>query len=470
MKRILILKLFCLSLLMISCESLLEINPRQSIDSSKALTTREAITSNLANIYSITKSTLHYGRDFVATVEALADHARIINRAGGRYQNQGTNVPNSHLGNWATAYSLINEVNLLLEALPNANVTDEFRDAVEGQARALRGLFYFNLMRAYSYEPGMAPTGTNKGGVPLALNGIIDPSQIELKARDTQEAVYAQIYADLLAATTKAPSTGGPTYFTKAAAFALLSKVALYNQDWANAEVYATSALALKGTLVTNANYVSSWRTSVHPESYYEVTFTSDAETVGVNESVQSAFTTRVSLTSTTLGGWGAVVPTTAYLNLFPTGDVRRNLYELGLNRSNSTVIECTKFLGKTGTVYMDNIPLIRVSEVYLIRAEARAKQGKEDDARTDVNAIATRAGLAAYDNTVVGADLLNAIDLQRRLELGFEGDRWFDLKRRGLDVIKTTGNVPYDDFRILAPIPVREIQSNPNLVQNLGY
>ncbi len=459
-------------ILLTSCESLLDVDPRQSIDSSRALTTPEAIRSNLANIYSTTKNVLLYGRDFVATSEALADNARVINRAGGRYQNQSVNAPNAHFNNWALAYSSINELNLLLEALPNVNVTDDFRNSIEGQARALRALFYFDLMRAYSYEPGMAPSETqNKGGVVLALTGILDPSQIELKSRATQEAVYNQMYADLTIAIDKAPNTGGPTYVTKAFAYALFAKVALYNRDWINAELYATEAIALKGTLTTNANYISSWRSAIHPESYFEVTFTTDSETIGVNESVQSAFTTRVSLTSNTLGGWGAVVPTTAYLNLFPVGDVRRNLYENGVNRSNVIAIECTKFLGKTGTVYMDNIPVIRVSEAYLIRAEARARQGTKDDlARADLNAITTRAGLTAYDDSVVGDDLLNAILFQRRLELGFEGDRWFDLKRRAQDVIKSTGNVPYDDYRILAPIPVREIQSNPNLVQNFNY
>lgn len=474
MKKIYSLSLLTSLLVFASCESILEIDPRQSIDSSQALKTPEGITANLANIYSNLKSTLLYGRDFVATAEALADNARIINRAGGRYVQQGANAPNNHFGNWATAYNVINQINILLEALPSASVTDSFRDSVEGQIRALRALFYFDLMRAYAYEPGMAPApSVDFGGVPLFLTGVLDPSQIELKSRATQAEVYNQMYADLNVAITKAPTTGGPTYVTRAFAFALYAKVALYNRDFDNAESYATQALALKGNLSTNASYVADWRQRVHPESLFEVTFTTDSETIGVNESVQSAFTTRIALPpSTTLGGWGAVVPTSAYLALFPVGDVRRTLYENGLNRSGSVVIECTKFLGKTGTVYMDNIPVMRTSELHLIRAEARLRKAAPDEngARADVNVIAQRAGLAPYDVTVVGAALLNAIYLQRQLELGWEGDRWFDMKRRGQGFTKSTGNVPYDDYRILAPIPVREIQSNPNLKQNANY
>ncbi len=463
-----ILALSCV-LFLGSCDELLDVNPRQSVDASDALKTPEGIKSNLANIYSYLKTTVMYGRDFLPTAEALADNTRIINRAGGRYQSQGTNAINNHFGNWDFAYAAINEINLLLEALPTANISATLRDETEGQAKALRALMFFDLMRAFAYEPNMAPANANRGGVPLILKGVLSPSQIELKARASQEEVYAQLYADLTDAVAKAPTTGGPYYMTQTAANALFAKVALYNQDWATAEKYATDALALKGTLVTNANYVSSWRAATHPESIFEVLFKNASESIGVNESVQSAFTTRVSLTSSVLGGYGAVVPTTAFLNLLAAGDVRKNLYELGVARSNSTVIECTKFLGKTGTIYMDNIPVIRVSEVYLIRAEARAKQGNNVGALSDVNAIATRAGLTAISG-VTGASLVDKIIEQRRLELAFEGDRWFDLKRRGKDVIKATGNVTFDDPRILANIPAREIQSNPNLVQNIGY
>lgn len=455
-----------------SCESLLEIEPRQSIDSSKALTTLEGINSNLANIYNHLKDVTLYGRDYIATAEALADNARIINRAGGRYQNQGTNVINAHLLSWPISYRAINEINLMLEALPKANISTTTKDEVEGQVRALRALFYFNLMRAFSYEPGKAPSAeVNKGGVPLMLKGVLSEKEIELLPRATQEDVYTQIYADLTIATTKAPDDGEPHYITKAAVHAIFAKVALYNQDWVAAESHASAALAINNTLATTSNYISSWRTAVHPESIFEILFKNANENIGVNESVQSAFTTRVALNSSSLAGYGAVVPTTAFLNLFEVDDVRRGLYEMGVTRSSSAVIETTKFMGKTGTLYMDNIPVIRVSEVYLIRAEARAQQGaaKEDDALEDLNVIVTRAGLDELAG-LTGTALLDEIIHQRRLELAFEGDRWFDLKRRGVDVVKATGNVPYDNFRILAPLPIREIQANAELVQNLGY
>jgi starch-binding outer membrane protein, SusD/RagB family len=454
----------------LSCTQLVEIEPRQSVDASQALNSPEAIQSALTNIYSYLKTTVIYGRDLVATSEALGDNSRIINRAGGRYVNQGNNVINSHFIGWSTHFTIINEINLVLEALPKVNMTVAAKTAAEGEIKCIRALTYFNLARIFGWDPGVIAT-PNFGAVPIVRTGILNPDQITFPARNSIDEVYRFIYEDLDEAIAKAPTTGGPHRITRGGAYAIYAKVALYRGDWANAARYATEAInARVGILVTNANYVSAWRDRIHPESIFEVLFQLEAESQGVNESNQSAFTTRTSLTSTALAGWGAVVPTAAFLALHQPGDVRRQLYQTGLNRANTVVEECTKFLGKTGTIYMDNVPVVRVSEMVLTRAEALARSNTNlTQALDDVNSIRTRAGLAPVVG-LTGQALLDEILLQRRLELAFEGDRWFDLKRRGENIVKATGNLQYGDPRYLAPIPVREIQVNPSLVQNAGY
>ena len=112
---------------------------------------------------------------------------------------------------------------------------------------------------------------------------------------------------------------------------------------------------------------------------------------------------------------------------------------------------------------------MIRISEMYLNRAEALALSGKEEDALVDVNRIRTRAGLDPKTG-LTGKALIDEIAAQRRIEFAFEGHRFFDLKRRGLDIVKLPINLAYTDFRILAPIPLREIQVNSALKQNVGY
>jgi len=474
MKSILKITTLSLALLISSCDGILDIDPQQSIASEQALTTPEGIKANLADIYSSYKNVLLYGRDFVATSEALADNTFVIDRAGGRYVQQAANSPTANLGNWATAYATINEINLMLEALPNVvGATPTFINETEGQILTLRALLYFDLMRAYAYEPNMAPAGLDNGGVPLALTGVLTPGQIELLPRASVADVYAQIYSDLNVAITKAPlqAAGVKYYVTRTFATALFAKVALYNQDYVTAEQLATDAIAL-GSLVpvAAANIVAGWRLNNHPESLFEIGFTTPGETIGVNESITSAFASRLTLTATTPAtGNGAVVPTAAFLALYAGTDVRKALYQNGLRTP--IAMECTKFLHKTGTTYMDNIPVMRVSEVYLIRAEARARKAAPDEpgAISDLNLIAARVPIV-YDGSTTGTALVDAIIAQRRLELAFEGDRWFDLKRRGAPLIKSTGNLLFDDYRRLAPIPVREIQINPNLVQNSGY
>jgi hypothetical protein len=262
----------------------------------------------------------------------------------------------------------------------------------------------------------------------------------------------------------------------------LFSRVALYRGDWTNSAKYATDAMATGsiGRFQTTANYVASWRSANQPESIFEIQYQTN-ENIGVNTSLQTTYTTLVaSGDRTRTGGFGDLVPTRALLDLFESEkdasgatipDVRRQMYELGTAGRGTAEIECTKFLGRSGQVNLDNIPVIRVSEMYLNRAEALARSGNAAGALADLNIIRNRAGLPTIVD-LTGTSLINEILKQRRLELAFEGHRFFDLKRLGLDIVKAAPvqSLSYSDFRILANIPVREIQANANLKQNAGY
>jgi hypothetical protein len=473
-----------LAVISFSCKDLLEVTPRQSLDTATALNTQDGINAAVTSAYSNLKNSALYGRDLLAIAECLSDDARIINRAGGRFVNEGQNVINNHLGGWARYYITINEVNLVLKALPGSNFTQVQKDGIEGEMKFLRALLYFNLSRVYAYEPKVLIALTDKGGVPLLLEGVDDPAQIKFPSRASVEQVYTQIYKDLTDAVAKAPVAGGPNKATKAAANALFARVALYNQDYENAIKYSTDALAGGiGRFVGNNEYVAAWRSNSNPESIFEVLFQTRQESLGVNDALQSAYTSIASVSQASAlaasrptplpvaNGWGAVVPTTAFLALNVATDVRRGLYQDGLNRSNIIVTENTKFLGKSGVVYMDNVPVIRVSELYLIRAEAYARLVTPNlvSALADINQIRVRAGLTPLAASTQ-ATVLTEMETQRRLELAFEGHRWFDLKRWGRTVIKTTGNVVYGDTRTVAALPNAEIIANKNLIQNSGY
>ncbi len=468
-----------------SCTDLLDVEPRASIDSVTALTTEDAINAAVNGIYDRLQSTNLYGRDLVAIPEALADNGRATNKSG-RLNPEYQNQINAHFIHWQTSYFAINQANLVLDALPKVEkMTQANKDFVEAQALFIRGLLYFELMRAYAYEPAVEIKEASKGGVPLLKSGVVDATQIKLESRASINDVYESIYGDLTASIAKFTSSGRTataSFANKTAAQAMFSRVALYRGDYTNAAKYATDALATGsvGRFQTRDTYVSAWRAANHPESIFEIQYQTN-ENIGVNTSLQTTYTTMIaSGNRTTTGGFGDLVPTKALLDTYESEkdaegktivDVRRSLYELGTAGRGTAEIECTKFLGRSGQVNLDNIPVIRVSEMYLNRAEALARSGNAAGALTDLNVIRTRAGLPAATG-LTGAALITEILKQRRLELAFEGHRFFDMKRLGMDITKAAPvqSLAFTDFRMLAPIPVREIQANANLKQNTGY
>ncbi|TAH22552.1 MAG: RagB/SusD family nutrient uptake outer membrane protein [Cytophagales bacterium] len=473
MKKVILYISLSLGVFFSSCDSLIDVQPRQSIDTATAFTSEEAVQAAILGVYDRLQGLRVYGRDLIALPEALSDNGRATNKSG-RLNPEYLNQPGAHFadGLWQGAYYAINQINLILENLPTVpRMAQATKDVVEGEALFMRALFYFNLTRAYAYDPGAIVAPSNKGSVPLILKGVTGLDQVELSARASIDDVYAQIYKDLDGAIAKLPARTAVNRVNKVSAQAIYSRVALYRRDYAAVVKNANDALnGGVGSFLSNAAYVGGFRSAINPESIFELEYQTP-ENTGVNESLQTSFTTLLtSGNRATTGGFGDLVPTNDLLAQFETGDVRRNLYELGTAGRGAAEIECTKFLGKNGQPNLDNVPVIRVSEVILNRAEALAMQGNAAAALTDLNRIRTRAGLA--ESTASGTALLEEILKQRRVELAFEGHRWFDLKRLGRDIVKAAPaqTIPFTDFKILARLPIREIQINSNLQQNSGY
>jgi starch-binding outer membrane protein, SusD/RagB family len=468
-----------------SCENVLEVQPRLAVDLATAYNSPEALSAALNGVYDILQSTDLYGRDLIAIPEALADNGRATNKSG-RLNPEYQNQIGAHFINWTNAYIAINRANIILKNLPASSAPQVTKDAIEGQCLFLRGLLYFDLMRAYAYTPKAIIQAQNLGGVPLQLEAVTGLDQVTLPPRAAIDDCYKQITTDLTASIAKLTnnntSFGRPFFASKAAAQALLSRVELYKGSWA--EVVRLSTEALAGGVgvfqATPTAALNAWRAAVNPESMFELSFQT-TENIGVNTSLQTSYTTLRTLgLRTTTAGFGDLVPSNSLLTelgITRTGDVltrgtdiRAQLYELGTTGRGPAEIECTKFLGKSGAVNLDNVPIIRISEMYLNRAEANYELGNIAGALADINLIRTRSGLTALAATVTGAPLLAEILRQRRLEFAFEGHRFFDLKRRGENIVKIPRDIAFTDFLILARIPTGQISLNPNLKQNSGY
>ena len=474
-----------------SCAKELDINPRQSIDSSTALNKASNVEAALSSAYAGLKAQAMYGRDIPIVSDALADIGRATNHSG-RLNPENRNNHGAHLAFWGTAYGIINELNTIIAAIPkveDATAADKTR--WEAESRALRAFIYFDLVRSYAYIPTAVISQQNKGGVVLKYSPTLTNTDGLGWApeRAPINVCYDSIYSDLNKAIPLLTNSRGIYFFTQVNARALLSRVALYRGDWntvvSNAGLVLSSIPAGSG-LTNTTDYMANWRAPFNKESLFEIRFSSQQEALGVNVSLHTSLNTLlIPGNNTVLGGWGDFVPNSTSLtnlgiaapsvnNITYGVDIRGRLMEWGSSGRATRNVECTKYIGKSGFPYLDNFPVIRISEMYLNRAEAYYNLGggaNEALALADVNLIRTNRGLLA--SVATGTALLAEIQSQRSIEFIFEGHRFFDMKRWGMDISKTqpaTIFLPFTDYRILAPLPQGDIDGNVKMVQNPGY
>ncbi|HEX8505140.1 MAG TPA: RagB/SusD family nutrient uptake outer membrane protein [Hymenobacter sp.] len=346
---------------------------------------------------------------------------------------------------WTQMYQAVNGANNVLAALPG--ISDPLLPVAEknqllGEAYFLRALVYFDLGRGW-------------GGVPLVLTPTRSKENGQGLRRSTQAQTYDQVLADLTQAETLLPEAATRNRAVKAAARALRARLHLYRQQWAEAETYATQVIASSNYRLVTPYRSFSTAPFLSQESVFELTFSnSDANSMW-NNWFPSA-----------LGGQFNFQPVPAAITL---------LNDPATGGSRSALLASTVIAGAPvtyGNLYSrsaqrdDPSYVLRLSEQYLIRAEARARQAKLTDAIADLNAVRTRAGVGATSATTAD-QLLLAIENERRVEFAFEADRWFDLVRTGRadDVLGVT-----DQRRWLFPIPFNDLVADPDLVQNPGY
>ena len=487
MKTKILLLFIVLGVFSTACEDMkfVEPDPKDRITIDIALSDLDGVSSVLASAYNRLINFNNYGQQMMLIGDALADNI-VVNNNTGRYQDESNNVVGAHYdimndpanpggGGYSvrsaySAYRAINDCNIVIEKATELRDEDAARaDELIGAAKFIRGLSYHDLLRAYGYEPGREVGGFNLGVV-LRTDAIFGAAGADLRARGTNVEGYTLVKADLTDAIALLPATAGdePNVATKAAAQALLARVHLYEGDYANAITQASAALAgTSATLVAAADYAASWTATNHPEAIFELAVSAlDWNTVdGVNNSLATVTRT---IAPTLPSAQGAVKASDELIAAHEAGDVRRALYQ---ELSGVGVFEPLKWNGELGD-YRENIPIIRYSEVLLIRAEAYARSGNDANAQTDINALRAERGLAA--TAASGAALIDLIMNERRVELAYEGHRFWDLKRNGMDIPKpaSVGGTPlsYTDFRVLSRVNFDYIAVNPNIEQNPNY
>jgi len=438
---------------LISCDDFLTLEPAQEISEDLVLTTDRNVKNVLIGAYSVINGEFLYGGGAVMLSELLGSDGELY--FSGTYMDlreiatKQISVTNSDATNlWMRAYFLINVANNVLDAIDVVNEGDQAR--VEGEALFLRSLAHFDLVRYFAQAYDASVANNTQLGVPIMLTpsrGITDESFV---SRNTVQEVYQRVIQDLDRAATLLPEQPNDAYIfaTKGAANALLARVFLHKGDFSNARIRANAVIA-------------SNRYTLRPT--YALVFNND------NKSSEDIFIAEI----TSQDRWSAMtefwsVPEfggrdgdidilSGHLNLYPEGDARRALFFFGNGAMRS---------GKWNNMY-GVVNLIRLAEMYLIRAEANVRLGAPflgQAPHLDINILRQRAGLSG--GALYTSVTLDNVILERRLELAHEGHRLWDIKR----LKGTVGGLNHHDPKLVLPIPFRETQVNPNLLQNPGY
>lgn len=439
-----------------SCDKKLDITPKQSIDALEALETDQDIESAVVGAYSIMGGGALYGTNLVMLPELLAKD----NYAAwaGTFQsfrqisNRNMLISNAEASRtWIAAYNAINVANTVLAASNKVQDAD-LKTQLEGEALFIRGIMHFELVRLYGLPYSTGGAATNLG-VPISITAVATPTDAAvLGIRRTVADVYTQVIADLNAAYTKLPADNG-SRADKYAAKAFLSRVYLQMGNYTAArdaadDVITNSDASLTGTVTspfTNRN---------SSESLFEIQQNDQNNAGTSNDGLATFFASLPGI------GRADMYVSTAFMGTFEPAD--RRLLDLIYLGTGARASSGRYYSGKW-TSFSQNIPIVRLAEMYLTRAECNARLSTTvgDTPENDLAAIRSRANASAIVNPTV-AQILQ----ERKFELCYEGSRIHDLKRTQT----ATGSYLYNDPKLVFPIPEREIRANTALIQNPTY
>lgn len=369
---------------------------------------------------------------------------------------------------WREHYAAINSANIAIDRIPAIDMDTALRARLVNEGKFLRGLLYFNLVRLW-------------GEVPLVLHEVTSLSNETLRvSRAPVEEVYQQVIADLTDAEALPPSynSANAGRATGGAAKAILAKVFLTRKKWGQA--------AAKALEVINGTY-----------GYDLFPNFADVFNVATKNGIEHIFSAqckggngqgnRLASSCTPVGIPGVAAagtdePHESIYQLYSTADKRRDVtfFTSLVSPTNGQTYTFPPRFHKyfdpgnisNPTESNQNVPVIRFAEVLLIYAEAvNEERGPITEAYNAVNRVRRRAGL----NDLKGlsrSSFREAIYLERRLELMFEFQRWFDLVRTGrlIQALHSAGKTNAQEKHYLLPVPQRERDVNPNLTQNKGW
>ena len=441
-----------ISLILTSCSDKLDVKPVDDVDAISAVKTSSDVEALLTGAYDSMSDADVLGGNIQRDAELIADNGDI--EWGGTFVAPGEIFEKSILkdnnqaqATWLDSYRTINITN---NVLANLGVVDAAKKSrFEGEAKLIRAWMHFELVREYA-KTYLDGTPTANLGVPILITPTVKITDESLVKRNTVAEVYQAVITDLTSAESLLPAKNG-FFATKSTAAALLSRVYLMQANYEAARQAANRVIVTGNYALTESFDLAFNNTTNSTEDIFA--------TQGTDQDYVNSMNTFFA--SSSQGGRGDIIINDQHLNSYDATD----------NRG--------QFFYESGDIYtakwakqIANIPLIRLSEMYLTRAEANLRVGGTPlgaTALADVNRVRNRSAEKLYTSVD-----LPLILKERRLELAFEGHWIHDIKRNKQTIKKTTGNGTqtwaFNSPKLIFPIPLRETDANKNLTQNEGY
>ncbi len=447
------------AILSFSCsEDFLEFVPPNDIATTNFWATQNDAEAGVIGCYDALQPDSYYGFDYFVLGDVRSDNSfaggdNSNNFAIDNYTVRPTNQILTRF--WRQVYTAIGRTNIAIDRITpmdNGLFDDGRKDALLGEAYFLRGLHYFNLVQLF-------------GGVPLVINETLslDPDAIEVP-RSAENQIYQQVISDLQNAISllegKNQEAGRATV---GAAEGLLAKVELTlgnNQ----AVISLTSSVMERGfSLLPDFETLFDQQNKNNNEVLFAVQYNGGQEGNVFPELI-------LPVPEASFEFIKFNTPTPNSEQLFEDGDLRKASSLV----SRDDILYVFKWREGAAFNSSDYSIVLRYADVLLMRAEALNLNGSTGEAITLLNQIRDRAGLSDYMGSTNPSAVDQAILNERRLELMFEGQRWFDIKRKGFETarqaLQTAKGIDIQSFQLLFPIPQVEIDINERLEQNPGY
>lgn len=462
MKRLLNIGLVALfAFTYMACESELATSPFDVIDAEAAFQSVSDLNEGALGAYGTIS-----GQNIYSINALMTDNLRRASTNTGQgmqlFNHNVVSGDGTAAGAWANAYIAIDRINRVLAAAETVEAQSpaeaEFKQRLIGEMLGLRAYQHFDLFRVFADYSGSGLA------VPyMTQSGIGSP------ARDTKDVFFSQLISDINQAISILEPFGfySNSRINVHALNGLRARVALYREDWPTAIEYSSRVIDAVD-LTPRESYAGLWDDSVQGEVIFKLLRPTSASGV-------------IELTERSTNNDIFFFASNDLVNQYDEDDDIR--FQVFFQRLNPERVRVMKYNQRPGQKNVADIKMMRVSEMYFIRAEAYAQPGSQQNlsaAEADIDAIRavrfTTPEPASFSNS---SEALDEIHAEKRLEFVYEGHRYFDLKRAGLPVQRipedidgatTSDNLPATSHMFVFPIPQAEMFANENMIQNPGY